>query len=466
MRKIEKIEKLKSGEIYPSENLEQYLKRIKDIDPELNAFIDVYEDQAFEQAEKLDKKIENNEPKGRLFGLVMAVKSNIATQGFRITCASKTLENYISPYDATAIEKLKAEDVIIVGTTNMDEFACGSSGETSYFGPTDNYRARGHIPGGSSSGSASAVAAEMVDFALGTDTGGSIRNPSSHCGVYGFKPSYGLVSRYGLIDLAMSLDQIGPLSLDPELDALILDIIKGKDDKDMRTVDYEGSLMDKVRSVESKSLTIRYPSCIFDFIHDQEIAKIYESFINKLKSHGYDIEEIEMDSKVFELAIPIYYLNVYIEFFSGTRKFDGLRYGLNIDEVAGPEVKRRIKIGSIICAKEYKDKYYVKARKAMMWLRSKFNETLANIDILLIPTVPKAPHKLGEEITDPLVMYAYDVFTVPISIAGACCGVVNMGFINGHIPIGAQLVGKRLDDHKVLRLMMDIDQELDPLGLR
>jgi len=443
-------------------NVEQFLDKIQRNDQKINSFIDVYSEQALAQAEMIEHKIEEGKPLGKLAGLVIAVKSNINVKGYRVTCASKTLENYIAPYDATVIEKIKQEDGIIIGMTNMDEFACGSSGETSYFGPTDNPRAPGRIPGGSSSGSAAAVAAGFVDLALGSDTGGSIRNPASHTGIVGFKPSYGVVSRYGLIDLAMSLDQIGPMAPDVLGAALLLDVIKGQDYRDVRSVDYQASVLTAASSgLDPSSVKLGYVRGIEKFIVDEEIAKIYHEFLDKLRESGYQLVELELNSKIFELAIPVYYLNVAVEFFSATRRFDGRRYGYPIDKVAGEEVKRRIIMGRIISAKEYQHRYYVTAQKALAWMRQEFKRYLGEVDALIMPTVPKLPHRIGEPIEDPRVMYAYDVFTIPVNIAGACAGVVPAGKVSG-IPVGMQIVGKPFSDDKIMAIMAHIFENLSP----
>ncbi|NPA86299.1 MAG: Asp-tRNA(Asn)/Glu-tRNA(Gln) amidotransferase subunit GatA [bacterium] len=450
---LEKREKIVSGELSPVENVEQFLKKIEQLDKKINAFIDVYPEFALQQAQQIEQKIEKGQHVGRLAGLVVAVKSNINVKGLRVTCASKTLENYIAPYDATVIEKIRQEDGIIIGMTNMDEFACGSSGETSYFGPTDNPRAPGRIPGGSSSGSAAAVAANFCDLALGSDTGGSIRNPASHCGVVGFKPSYGLVSRYGLIDLAMSLDQIGPLGHDVASVALLLDVIKGKDYRDMRTEELGKSVFDGLDNLEPEKCKLAYIKEIEDYIVDEPIKQVIEAAISRIQSLGFEVEEISMNRDIFELALPTYYLNVAVEFFSATRRFDGRRYGYRIDEVAGPEVKRRIIMGRIISAKEYQHKYYRLAQKALKWMKKEFNKYLAGYDALLMPVVPKLPHRIGEPLEDPRAMYAYDIFTIPVNIAGACGGVVPAGTVNGGIPVGLQIIGKPFTDDVVLRVM-------------
>lgn len=280
------------------------------------------------------------------------------------SCASKTLENYIAPYNATVVEKIKKESGIILGMTNMDEFACGSSGETSYYGATDNPSAKGHIPGGSSSGSGAAVAAGFVNAAIGSDTGGSIRNPASHCGVVGFKPTYGVVSRYGLIDLAMSLDQIGPLARDVETSALLLEVISGYDPRDETSLNLDKKFYNFSKNLNPNLRDIKLGYAIeFDMlIVDKGIKKIIHRSLDKLSSHGAEIIDVSLPN--LGIALPTYYLNVYVEFFSATRKYDGRRYGHKIENVCGEEVLRRILLGSYISQKEYSGRYYRKALQA------------------------------------------------------------------------------------------------------
>jgi aspartyl-tRNA(Asn)/glutamyl-tRNA(Gln) amidotransferase subunit A len=395
----------------------------------------------------------NDEPSGgpgRLKGLKMAIKSNICVEGLLTSGGSKTLENYIAPYDATVVERVKKEGVAIMGMANMDEFACGASGETSFYGPTQNPAALGRIPGGSSSGSAAAVAAGFVDCALGSDTGGSIRNPASHCGVVGYKPTYGLVSRYGLIDMAMSLDQIGPIAKDVKTCALLMDVISGHDPKDSTSLPDKIHSFSKNLNPQLKGVKLGYAKEFDGLIADKGIGKVIHSAIDRLSSAGAEIVDVSLPN--LELAIPTYYLNVYVEFFSATRKYDGRRYGHRIEEVCGEEVLRRILLGKYISQKEFTGKFYKKALQTRSLIRNEMSQALKGVDALVGPVVPKLPHMLGSKITDPRVMYAYDIFTTPVNLAGLPAGSVPAGKAEG-IPTGLHVIGKPLDDLKVLNVM-------------
>jgi len=429
-------------------DISQIIEKIKQEDESINSFIVLDKERVSEKGGREE---------GRLSGLRIAVKSNICVDGLLASCASKTLENFISPYDATAVEKIKREGGRIMGMTNMDEFACGSSGETSYYGPTQNPAAPGRIPGGSSSGSAAAVAAGLVDCALGTDTGGSIRNPASHCGIVGFKPTYGVVSRYGLIDLAMSLDQIGPLAKDVATAAMLLEVVAGHDGRDETSLDLEPDYYRFSRNLDPDLANVRvgYAKEFDELISDQEITKTVHRAIDRLSGAGAEIVDVSLPN--LGIAVPTYYLNVYVEFFSGTRKYDGRRYGHKIETACGPEVLRRILLGSYISQKEYSGKYYRKALQARSLIRRDLSAALKNADVLAGPTVPKLPHMLGAKIDDPRVMYAYDIFTVVANLAGAPSGVVPAGKAGG-VPTGLQIMGDVLSDQKVLNVMAGFEQ--------
>lgn len=412
-------------------------------DRELNSFI-VFDEKG------LNSKSTARE--GVLTNLSVAVKSNICVENMLTTCASKTLENYVAPYDATVVEKLKKEAGLILGLTNMDEFACGASGETSFYGPTQNPNAKDFIPGGSSSGSAAAVAAGLVDIALGSDTGGSIRNPASHCGVAAFKPTYGLVSRYGLIDMAMSLDQIGPLARSVGELALVLDVISGNDPKDGTSlkVAEKDCLFSKNLNPDLRGRKLGYATEFDKLIADDGIRKVIHKAVDRLSSAGAEIVDISLPN--LEKALPTYYLNVYVEFYSATRKYDGRRYGHRIEEVCGEEVLRRIILGGYIGQKEYSGRYYRKALQARSVIRNELSEAMKDVDVIVGPTVPKLPHKLGSKIEDPMAMYAYDIFTTPVNLAGLPAGSVPAGKVSG-IPTGLQVIGKPLEDQLVLDVM-------------
>jgi len=394
---------------------------------------------------------------GKLEGLTVGVKSSICVQGLLTSAGSKTLESYISPYDATVIERIKENSGLIFGMTNCDEFCCGSSGETSYFGSTQNPSAPGHIPGGSSSGSAAAVAAGFIDLAIGSDTGGSIRNPASHCGVVGFKPTYGVVSRYGLIDLAMSLDQIGPLARDVEKATLLLEVIAGYDPRDETSLQLDDKFYNFSKDLNGdlNGIKIGYAAEFDKLISDNGIKNLIHKALDRLNSAGAEIIPVSLPN--LEIALPTYYLNVYVEFFSATRKYDGRRYGHRIEEVCGEEVLRRILLGSYISQKEYSGKYYRKALQARSVIRKEISSAVEGVDVLAGPVVPKLPHKLGAKIEDPMVMYAYDIFTVIANLAGIPAGSVPAGTVDG-IPTGLQVIGKALDDQKVLNVMYGFEK--------
>jgi len=449
---LAKLARIRGGELSAAENVASALERIQELDKRINSFIELNPN-ALAEAEAVDRKIKRGERVGKLAGLTIGVKSNINVAGLRATCASRTLQNYVSPYDAEVIKRIRAEDGIIIGMNNMDEFACGSSGETSAFGPTDNPAAPGHIPGGSSSGGAAAIAARLCDLCLGTDTGGSIRNPASHCGIVGLKPTYGLVPRQGLIDLGMSLDQIGPLSADVAGTALLLETIAGRSDNEcimlkVDRVNYSELLREK--SLKGMRIGI---SEKFSELTDPAIMEVIDGQIEKLRDLGAEI--IEVDLPNLERGLSAYYLIVSVEFFSGTRKFDGRKYGRRIEDVCGEEVLRRILRGRYISQKEYRGKFYQRALQVRTLVRRELLAAFERVDVIVGPTVPKLPHRLGTKIT-PMEMYAYDYLTVPANLAGICAGVVNAGRVNG-IPVGLQVQGRVLGEPEVLRVMQALE---------
>ncbi len=444
---LEKLKAIKRGEIPVVEHVQQQLERVKKRDRWLNAFIQL-NPSVLREAEGIQNKLKRGEKVGRLCGLTVGIKSNINVRGLRVTCASKTLENYVSPFDAEVIKRLRAEDAIIIGMQNMDEFACGSSGETSAFGPTQNPKAPGRIPGGSSSGGAASVADGLCDLSLGTDTGGSIRNPCSHCGVVGLKPTYGLVPRQGLIDLGMSLDQIGPIAPDVEGAALLMEVIAGRSPNECVMLGVERLELLKQLNDDVKGMSIGI-SRKFEELTHPEIMQVIDKGIETLRDLGCKIVEVELPN--LEKALSAYYLIVSVEFFSATRKFDGRRYGKRIEEVCGEEVLRRILRGAYISKKEYKGKYYQRALQVRTLIRKELIAALSKVDVIVGPTVPKLPHNLGEKLTVS-EMYSYDYLTVPVNLAGICAGVVPAGETQG-IPVGLQVIGKPLSEQQVLKIM-------------
>lgn len=449
MNVIEKLNSIKNQEMTARDNVEQFIHIIDEKNDSINAFLEKNYEKAIEQAEEIDRKIADGEEVGALAGLVFGIKANINVEDIIISAASKTLDNYIGSYNATVVENIIREDGIIIGINNMDEFAAGSSTETSYFGPVQNPAAPGRIPGGSSGGSAAAIASGMCDISIGSDTGGSIRNPASHCGVAGFKPTYGLVSRQGLLDLSMSLDQIGPLSKDVSGIALALNTLVNYDSTECtslkeKNIDFT-SVLDET-SLEGMKIAVCKE---FIDVTDEEINKVVNKAIQKLVDAGAELVEVSFDN--IDLCLPTYYLINYVEFFSATRKYDGRDYGYRIEDVCGEEVLRRIEIGSYISQKEFSGKFYKKALQARSLIRSEINAMLENVDLILGPTVPKLPHEIGTELS-PLEMYAYDILTVIANLAGIPAASIKAGEVDG-IPVGLQIQAKPLDDLKIIKAM-------------
>ncbi len=443
----EKLEKIKSGRLSATENIKACLNLIKEKNKQINAILYV-NPSALEDAKKADEKIRNGNA-GKLAGLAIGIKANINVKGMPISCASKTLEDYYGTYDADVVEKIKKEDGIIIGILNCDEFACGSSGEYSAFGPTNNPSAPGRVPGGSSSGSAASVAADFCDISLGSDTGGSIRCPASHCGVVGVKPSYGRVSRYGLIDLAMSLDQIGPLSNDVFGCALMMEIISGHSKYDATTFEKEIPRYTEFR--KPNKIVIGVSKSFDKLCSDAEIANVINDCVRKIaKSTNSSIKDVEL--KYVDLSIQTYYPLVFVEFYSATRKFDGRRYGKKIEESCGREVLLRLLGGEEISKSEYEGKYYRKSLEVRELIKKDFEKAFSEVDIIISPTVPMLPHKIGAKITDPKVMYAYDAFTIPANLAGFCAGVVPCGKIDG-IPVGMHIMAPSFREDLMFNVM-------------
>ncbi len=431
------------------QKLKKYLVEIKKNDKsgkKINAFLQLNPD-AVEQAKKIDSK----KKKGKLAGKIIAVKSNINVKGLNASCASKTLENYKSPYDATIIKKIKEEDGLIIGMTNMDEFACGWSGETSAFGPTKNPQALDLVAGGSSSGSAASVSAEFCDMALGSDTGGSIRVPASHCGVVGIKPTYSSVSRYGLIDMCMSFDQIGSFAKNVFDAGLLLSVIQGKDNND--SISQESKKLN-LKEIEKtpKNITVG----LLDFpISDKKIQELIEKRVDEaVRKYNWKIKKIKIP--YIDLAIATYFPIVYVEFFSATRRFDGRKYGKRIEDVAGPEVLRRILGGSEISRAEHHGRYYHLALKAKKLIEEEFAKAFKGIDCIISPVVPRLPHKIGIKISSE-EMFQYDALTCPMNIVGNCAISIPAGKVE-NIPVGMQIVCDKFEDGKMLRIARSFEK--------
>ena len=442
----ELLEKIFSEKITPEENLKEKLKKIEEKEREINAFITITENFAKNQIKNLKK--------GKLYGLILGVKDNFCIKNIRTTCASKMSENYVPDYTATVVERLLNEGCILIGKLNMDEFACGSSGETSYFGPTRNPLNLEWVPGGSSSGCGAAIQAGFCDITLGSDTGGSIRCPASFCGVVGFKPSYG-VSRYGLIDMAMSLDVPGFITKDVYGSALMFEICKGEDIYDCNSMDFDFEISYLEEEVDFK---IFFSEKLLEKC-DEYVKKGIKEVLNVLEKK-YHVDDVNLE--FLDIALPTYYLTVYTEFSSAMQKYDGFKYGyrekdsdlintvMENRKVFGKEVKRRILLGTYISMKEFKGKYYTKALVGREFLRKKFNELFENYDIFFLPTMPTIPFKLGEKINDPIKMYLSDIFTVIANLIKS--PAISIPVFVEDKPVGAQFLGKWKDDKKVLNI--------------
>jgi len=436
--------------------LDQILANIKKANPEVNAFVEVFDTDASNRAREVNKRIKEGNSR-KLAGSIIAIKNNIAVKGKRLTCSSKMLEKYVAPYNATVVEKLLKEDAIIIGTTNMDEFACGSDTTHSALFWTRNPVDLSRVPGGSSGGSAAAVAADMCDAALGSDTGGSIRCPSAFCGAVGFKPTYGAVSRYGLADMAMSLDQIGPIAPDVETAERVFDVIKGKDSRDPITDEYN----EKREKIKIAGV----PREFFEGV-DARISSIVKKSIKTIEKE-YEIVEVSLPS--IKYVIPTYYLLMFAEFSSAMQKYDGLRYGAiadrskdlyqSFEEVRGSnfgnEVKRRIMLGTYITMKEFKESWYTQTLRARKLIQNEFNNVLKKCDVLVGPAMPVLPWKFGEKM-DPIEMYSADILTVGANLTGLPAGVVPVGEISG-LPVAVQVHGRHFEDKGVFEVMKKIE---------
>lgn len=437
------------------EKVEKYLAEIEKNDKKgnkINAILQINPD-IIEEAKKIDEKIAKGKA-GRLAGKIISIKAVINCLGLNASCGSKVLEDYQSTYNSTVIEKIKAEDGLIIGTANCDEFACGWSGETSAFGATNNPKVLGYVSGGSSSGSCASVAANFCDMSLGTDTGGSIRVPASHCEVIGLKPSYASVSRYGLIDMSMSLDQIGPIAKNVYDTALLFSVIKGKDKKDSISLETNFDLK------EIEKIPKKLKIGILDFeVKDKRISILLDKKIKEIKErYNWDIEKVKL--KYIDFAVVTYFPLVYVEFYSATRKLDGRRFGKRIEEACGPEVLRRIIGGSEISKAENNERYYHLALIARNLITKEFERVFDTYDCIISPTVPRLPHKIGEKISIE-EMFQYDALTCPINLSGDCALSMPIGKIQEdkeNIPIGMQIICKRFNEQRLLQIARSIEK--------
>ena len=465
-------EKLEKKELTSYEITKAYSDRIKEKEPDVQAFVTTLDDDAVEKAKDMDKKIENGETKSKLAGIPIGIKDNICTKGIKTTCSSRMLENFISPYDATVMEKINDEGLINLGKLNMDEFAMGGSTEHSYFHVTRNPWNLNKVPGGSSGGSAAAVAAGMVPWALGTDTGGSIREPAAFCGVVGLKPTYGLVSRYGIVAFASSLDQVGPITKDVRDCAMLLNIIAGHDKMDTTSVDRPKVDYTKALKNDVKGLKIAVPKEFFGEGINEEVKSKLEEAMKTYKELGAEVTEVSLD--IAEYALATYYIIACAEASSNLGRFDGIRYGHrakeynNLKELYvnsrtegfGDEVKRRIILGTYVLSSGYYDAYYKKAQQVRTLVMNEFKKIFDEYDVILTPTSPTVAFDIGSKINDPLAMYLADICTVSVNIAGLPgisipCGVDSTG-----MPVGMQLIGNRFAEETLLNTAYTFEQKI------
>ncbi|HLV09308.1 MAG TPA: Asp-tRNA(Asn)/Glu-tRNA(Gln) amidotransferase subunit GatA [Halanaerobiales bacterium] len=456
-------DKLNSQEISSAELIDSFYRRIDEVEDRVKAYVTLTEEEARKRAEE--------KLTGALAGIPLAVKDNISTKGVRTSCSSKMLDNYIPPFNATVINRLYKTGAIMLGKTNLDEFAMGSSTERSAFHPTHNPWNLDYVPGGSSGGSAAAVAAGEATAALGSDTGGSIRQPAAYCGVVGFKPTYGNVSRYGLIAYASSLDQIGPIIRDVEDAAILLNIISGKDPLDSSSVKVELPDYTHFLKQDVQGMKIGLPREYFDMDFDNQVKDSVLSAVNLLKEAGAEIEEVNLPA--VDYALAAYYIIAPAEASSNLARYDGVRYGYRSEKATdmtemfttsrkegfGSEVKRRIMLGTYTLSTGYYNDYYLKAQKVRTLIMEDFKKLFKEYDLLLSPTTPTTAFELGS-ISDPLEMYQMDVFTVPVNIAGIPAISILCGFDDKGLPIGLQLMGPHFGEGKILQAAYTLEELL------
>ncbi|KAB2331662.1 Asp-tRNA(Asn)/Glu-tRNA(Gln) amidotransferase subunit GatA [Bacillus mesophilum] len=466
-------EKLHRKEISVSDLVSYSFKRISEVDDKVQAFLTLDEEKALKKAKDLDAKLTAGETKGMLFGMPIGVKDNIVTRGLRTTCASKILDNFDPIYDATVVNKLHSAETVTVGKLNMDEFAMGSSNENSGFKPVRNPWNIDHVPGGSSGGSAASVAAGEVLFSLGSDTGGSIRQPASFCGVVGLKPTYGRVSRFGLVAFASSLDQIGPITRNVEDNAFLLQAIAGIDPMDSTSANIEVPNFSEALTGDVKGLRIAVPKeYLGEGVTEEVRASVLKS-LSVLEKLGATWEEVSLPHSKYALAA--YYLLSSSEASANLARFDGVRYGYRTEspenllelykktraEGFGDEVKRRIMLGTFALSSGYYDAYYKKAQKVRTLIKQDFEQVFENYDVIIGPTTPTPAFKLGEKVDDPLTMYANDILTIPVNLAGVPGISVPCGLSSDGLPLGLQIIGKHFDESTIYRVAHAFEQETD-----
>ncbi len=459
------------GEVSPLELTEAILKRIETVEDKVKAYVTLTGDQALNQA-KYPGNRDKDESKAALFGIPVAIKDNICTEGIRTTCSSKILENFIPPYDSTVIKKLKGQGSILVGKTNLDEFAMGSSTENSAFGHTRNPWDITRIPGGSSGGSAAAVSADMCIAALGSDTGGSIRQPAALCGVVGLKPTYGRVSRYGLVAFASSLDQIGPITKNVKDAAILLNVISGHDPNDSTSAGIYVPDFTSAIGQDIKGLKLGVPKEYFLEGMDTEVEKAVKLAISKLESLGAIPVEISLPHTRY--AVAAYYILATSEASSNLARYDGVKYGLRVEgedliemymktreKGFGAEVKRRIILGTYTLSSGYYDAYYKKAQQVRTLVKQDFERVFEKVDAIITPTTPSPAFKAGEKTEDPLQMYLADIFTISVNLAGVPGISIPCGFTSNNLPVGLQIIGKHFDEETILKTAYAYEQATD-----
>ena len=461
---------IKAGKITAVEVMQAVIDRIDTTEDKLNCYITIDKEAALKEAQRVQAAIEAGEISGPLAGIPVAIKDNICTEGVLTTCASKILENFVPQYSATVVDLLKEAGAVIIGKTNMDEFAMGSTSETSYFGATKNPWNTEHVPGGSSGGSAAAVAAQECFFALGSDTGGSIRQPASYCGVVGMKPTYGTVSRYGLIAYGSSLDQIGPICKDVTDCATIMEIIASYDEKDSTSMkreatDFTSALVDDV-----KGMKIGIPTTYFKEGLDAEVKEAVMKAVKTLEEKGAIVEEFELD--LVDYAIPTYYTIASAEASSNLERFDGVKYGYRSEEYNGlhdmykktrsrgfgEEVKRRIMLGSFVLSSGYYDAYYLKALKVKALIKKAFDDAFSKYDLIIGPVAPTTAPKLGSSLQDPMKMYLSDIYTISANLSGLPAMSIPCGRDSKGLPIGMQLIGDCFKEKNIIRAAYAYEQ--------
>ena len=463
MTALEPGRKIKAKEITVKEAVEACLKQIDKVEDKVNSFVTIDREKAFNRAEEVQRGIEDGTYTGPLAGVPVAIKDNMCTKGMLTTCSSRILENFNPTYTAEAVLNLEKAGAVIIGKTNMDEFAMGSTTETSYYGETKNPWNLEHVPGGSSGGSCAAVAALEVPYALGSDTGGSIRQPSSYCGVVGIKPTYGTVSRYGLIAYGSSLDQIGPIARDVSDCAAILETIASHDVKDSTSMERTDTDFTSALVNDVKGMRIGIPQDYFGEGLDPEVAEPILEAAKVLEEAGASVERFDLG--LVKYAIPAYYVIASAEASSNLARFDGVKYGYRTadyeelhgmykktrSEGFGPEVKRRIMLGSFVLSSGYYDAYYLKALKTKALITKAFDQAFAKYDMILAPAAPTTAPKLGSSLSDPLKMYLGDIYTISVNLAGLPGISIPVGRDSKGLPVGMQLIGDCFQEKKLFR---------------